>query len=467
MEDLPLINAILKHIKNDKISFSMPGHLNGRGFNTKYGDFILSDPFKFDLTESEALDNLHNPKSSIKKALEKLRDYYGSYKSYFILNGSSCSNFIAGFSCFNEGDEVLIERSSHISIYNLMKIRRLKPVYFERELHKKYGIYLSINIDKLKKKIDEHPNLKGIFLTYPTYFGSISDIEEVISYAKSKNIYTIIDSAHGAHFGSHPLLPKHAVSLNADIISMSAHKTLPSMGQTAFLHLNNRSIEKMVDIYFNIFTTTSPSYLMMATLDYSRYFLKKDGYAYYDILIKRCKCLKDKINKTLHKIHVIDDDIDYKIDPTRINLFSEFIFGEELYRYLLDGGIIAEMSMGNACTLIMSPFNDEEEFEKLYLLLRAIDDKITNKSKIMTISIPEIPNLYCNISESLNKENEYVELDLSENKVCAKSILIYPPGTPIIVEGEIFTKKIINYIKDNKNRDIHGLTDGKVCIMKI
>lgn len=467
MQNVPLIEAILKYKKQQKITFSMPGHLEGRGFDTEYGKSLYSDPFSFDLTESDILDNLHNPKSSIKHALEKLRNYYKSYRSYFILNGTSCSNLIAGFSCFNENDEILIERNSHISIYNLVKLRKLKPTYIIRENHEKYGICLSINCKDLKYKIDENPNIKGIFLTYPTYFGSVSDIQDVIVYARSKGIYVIIDSAHGTHFGIHPLLPKHAVSLEADIVSMSPHKTIPSLGQASFLHLNNRELEKKVDMYFNIFTTTSPSYLIMSTMDYGRYFIEKDGYNYYNKTIKMCLNFKSQINNTLDKIKIIEDEEDFKIDPTRINIYSEFISGEEIAEFLYDHGIVGEMAAQNVYTLIMSPFNKEEEYEQLYLCLKRMNDVIKVSTEKDIIRLPAIPQKYFEIYETIDRENEYLELDFSENKICGKSISIYPPGVPIIVEGEVYTKEIIDFIVLNKNKDIHGLIDGKVCTLKL
>ncbi len=466
MKDLPLIDAILKYKNNKKIIFSMPGHLNGRGFDTPFGKELYLNPFCFDLTESESLDNLHNPKSSIKDALEKLKNYYGSYKSYFILNGTSLANLIAGFSCFNENDEILIERNSHVSIYNLIKLRKLKPIYFMRDIHKGYGIYLSLDSKALKDKIDQNPNIKGIFLTYPTYFGSVSEISHIIEYAKSKGIYVIIDSAHGTHFGVHDLLPKHAVNLGADIVSMSAHKTIPSLGQTSFLHLNNEKIEKKIDYYFNIFTTTSPSYLMMSTMDYGRYLLENHGYNYYDNAINMCLNLKSKVNFNLDKIKIIEDEEDFKIDPTRINVFSNFISSEKLAKYLYDNGIVGEMAIGNVYTLIMSPFNKQEEYDLLYLHLKTINDIIKGKPKKNIINPPMVPPKKLDIHETLEKESEYVDIKYAKNKICGRNVLIYPPGIPIIVEGEIFTTEIIDFIYENKGKDIHGLMDEKVCVLK-
>lgn len=467
MRNLPLIDAIMNYKKENKITFSMPGHLSGRGFDTEYGKLLYSDPFSFDLTESEALDNLHNPKSSIKDALERLRDYYKSYKSYFVLNGTSASNLIAGFSCFNEDDEILIERNSHISIYNLIKLRKLRPIYLNREIHEKYGINLTLDCEQLKDKLEENPNIKGMFLTYPTYFGSVSCIKEIISYAKSKGIYVIIDSAHGTHFGVHELLPEHAVSLGADIVSMSAHKTIPSLGQTSFLHLNNKELEKKVDMYFDIFITTSPSYLMMSSMDYGRYFIEKDGYNYYNKTVNMCLNFKDKINSNLHKIEIIEDERDFKIDPTRINIFSEYITGEEMAEYLYDNGIIGEMAIGNVYTLIMSPFNKEEEYQQLYLLLKRLDGIIKGNPKKNVVKLPTIPQKHLEIYETLDKICKYVDLKSSENMVCGKSISVYPPGSPVIVEGEIYTREIIEFIDENKNKDVHGLIEGKVCTIKL
>ncbi|MGL5152899.1 MAG: aminotransferase class I/II-fold pyridoxal phosphate-dependent enzyme, partial [Clostridium sp.] len=337
------------------------------------GREFLRKGLSLDITEVDPLDNLHNPEGVIEESQEALRNLYGSEKAFFCVNGSSGGNLASIFDAFNEGDEVLVERNCHKSIYNALILRKLKVVYIQPNIIDDMDIFLPPCKEKIYSALERCKNPKGIILTYPNYFGiGYDEVEEVIKDLKSKGLKIIIDGAHGAHFGINEDLPKSLVK-EANYIVLSAHKTLPSLTQGGFILTNG---ENNIEFYLRAFMTTSPSYLIMASLDYSRYYLEKYGKEDYERTINLCEKWREKIN-SINGIHIIDiDDLPegYNIDKTRYNILLQ---GEYSGHLLLDElrkrKIQCEMSWSKGVVLILSPFNEEEDFEKIYNALMDID----------------------------------------------------------------------------------------------
>lgn len=169
---LPLVEGVLKYIKENNIRFSMPGHKGKIGFNsTEIGRELYKNFIDMDITEVEGVDNLHNAEGIIKEAEEALAKFYGSKRSYFLVNGSTSGNLTMIFSTFNEGDKVIVERNCHKSIFNGIILRKLKPVYIKNKINLKYDAPLSIDEEHFLHVLDENRDAKGIIITYPNYYG--------------------------------------------------------------------------------------------------------------------------------------------------------------------------------------------------------------------------------------------------------------------------------------------------------
>ena len=271
---IPLLEEVLKYKKEDNLILSMPGNKSGIGFlRDDIGREFVSNMGFLDITEVDPLDNLHCPEGVIKEVQELLAETYGVKKAYFVVNGSTAGNLAEIFDAFNEGDEVLVERNCHKSVYNGLILRKLKVKYIEPVIHEDKGIFLPPTEKEIYKALEECSNAKGIILTYPNYFGIGYDIFDTLKELKESGLSIIIDGAHGAHYGISEKLPKSIVTY-ADYVVLSAHKTLPSLTQGSYLLVNN---DNNVDFYLKAFMTTSPSYLIMSSLDYSRYYLDNYG----------------------------------------------------------------------------------------------------------------------------------------------------------------------------------------------
>jgi len=476
LSELPIIEAVINYAKEKNALFCTPGHKGGRGFRSLQFKEFVDNPFELDFTEVDGLDNLHCPEGAIKRSCELLSKLYGSYKSYFLVNGSTMGNLIMIFSCFDEGDKILLERNCHKSIYNAVILRKLKPIFIKNVLSDKFNIPLAIDKEHFLSNINTEKDIKGIVLTYPNYYGLCCDLKFIIDQCKRANIKVLVDSAHGAHFGINENLPESAVKLGADMVVMSAHKTLPSLTQTASLHIGKNVDIDRVNYYFSAFSSTSPSYIFLCSLDYARYYLDKYGNEEYNSLIKTADYYRKKINLINH-IHIIGkDDIKenefkkniYDIDTTRyiINLEKGYS-GHLLLKYLRENGVQSEMSDESNVILILSPFNTVGEFEKLYIMLKNCNFELI-ECKTYNVLKCEIPELMILPSEALNSDKNNINYTEAEGEICGGNIIPYPPGVPLLIMGEEINKKHIEIIRYylNSGVKIIGVKNKQISVIQ-
>ncbi|MCI9304556.1 aminotransferase class I/II-fold pyridoxal phosphate-dependent enzyme [Clostridium sp.] len=464
---VPLLDEVLKYKKENNLILSMPGNKSGIGFlRDDVGREFVNNMGFLDITEVDPLDNLHAPEGIIKEAQELLAKTYDVRKAYFVVNGSTAGNLASIFDAFNEDDEILVERNCHKSVYNGIILRKLKVKYIEPVVYEDKGLFLPPTEKEIYKAINKCKNAKGIILTYPNYFGIGYDIVETLKDLKDRGLKIIIDGAHGAHYGITEKLPKSIVKY-ADYIVLSAHKTLPSLTQGSYLLINN---DTNVDFYLKAFMTTSPSYLIMSSLDYARYYLENYGKEDYDKLIDLAIKWSIKINN-LNKVRVLSkEDLPrgYDLDLSRyILILKKGYSGHKLLNYLRSLNIQCEMSFSGGVVLILSPFNLEKDFEKIYNSLKSLNLELLVDTDYQNYC-GLIPKKVLELYEAFNMEFEYVNIYESESKISKEAIIPYPPGIPLICAGEVISKEAIDiingYIKNNKT--VIGLKNGLVKVIK-
>lgn len=477
---LPLLEELLKYHDEKNLLLSMPGNKCGSAFlGNELGEEFVKRLGFLDITEVDPLDNLHCPEGVIKEAQELLAKTYNAKKAYFLVNGSSSGNLAAIFSAFNEGDEILVERNCHKSIYNGLILRKLKVKYIEPIIDNENGVFLPPNRENIYKALSCCKNVKGIILTYPNYFGITYDIEEIILDLKKKGLKTIIDCAHGAHFGINKRLPKSVSSLG-DYVVLSAHKTLPALTQGSYLLVNEEN--SMLEFYLKAFMTTSPSYLIMGSLDYARYYLDNYGDKDYENLIDRAEIWKEKMESTC-KVHILNKfDLNKQYKDKRNNKFEQYDIdlsryvlilpegysGHKFLDYLRSKKIQAEMSFSRGVVLILSPINTDDDFYKIYKAMLDLNmENIVGDSGSKYYNT--IPEKKFEPYEVFSLGSELCEVDKCKNKIAKESIIPYPPGIPLICPGEIISEEAIGIIKDyivNK-RSIIGVENNEISVVKL
>lgn len=466
-DKLPLLTALTDYHKENNLILSMPGNKCGLAFTRdNIGEEFKKKLGSLDITEVDPLDNLHAPEGVIKEAQELLAKLYGVKKAYFMVNGSSGGNLASIFAAFNEGDEVLVERNCHKSIYNGLILRKLKVIYIEPNVDEERGIQLPPDKEKIYKALNSAKNPKGIILTQPNYYGISYEIEEVVIDLKSRGIKIIIDGAHGAHFGFSDKLPNSFAKIG-DYVVLSAHKTLPALTQGGYLLVNDENTN--IEFYIKAFMTTSPSYLIMASLDYSRYYLSTYAKSDYENLICTAENWKEKINN-LKKVNILEKNNikkGYSIDLSRyLMLVPRGYSGHKLLDYLRKNKIQCEMSFNLGVVLIFSPFNNDDDFKKLYNIINNLSlEEIKEEASGRNYYV--VPEKVLEPYEVFNKNLKLINIENSIGEIAGEAIIPYPPGIPLICAGEKITKESIDIIREylNNNRSVIGVENKMINIV--
>lgn len=459
MKKIPVLQTLLDYHDEKNLILSMPGNKCGLGFlKDEIGKEFAERMGFLDITENDPLDNLQHPEGIIKEAEELLAKTYNGKKGYFMVNGSSGGNLISIFSAFNEGDEVIVERNCHKSIYNGLILRKLKVTYINPIIDKERDIFLPPNKEKIYEALKKSKKAKGIILTSPNYFGISYQLEDIIKDLKSKGLKVIVDAAHGAHYGINKRLPKNISNLG-DYTILSAHKTIPALTQGGYLIVNDDN--ENVEFYKNAFLTTSPSYLLMASLDYARYYLDEYGDKDYEELINRAETWKEKINN-LKKVHIYSkEDLKegYEFDLSRyLMILPKNYSGHKLHSYLRSRKIQAEMSFSRGVVLILSPFNEDCDFRKIYEAIENLEiDSIKEENSCNFFEIS--PKKVLEPFEVFKKQGKLCKIEESVGLIAKEAIIPYPPGIPLVCQGEIITQDAINIVKSyiNNKKDVIGL----------
>ena len=472
---LPLLEELINYHKENNLLYSMPGNKAGKAFEREaYGKYFAENLGYLDITEVDPLDNLHHPEGVIKDAQERLAKIYNVKKAYFLVNGTTGGNLAAIFSCFNEGDEVIVERNCHRSIYNALIMRKLKVHYIKGSsasiMKENSGVFLPPDEEAILKAVESHKNAKGIILTYPNYFGISYKLHKVIEKIKEKNLKIIVDEAHGAHDGACSSLPENIAPL-VDITITSAHKTLPALTGGSYL-LSNMEDDNL-DFYVSAFMTTSPSYLIMASLDYARFYLETYGEEDYSNLIEIAEDIRLKIN-SLNKVKVLSKEdlpLGYEVDLSRYVLILPMGYsGSKMQDYLREKNIQCEMCFHDGVVLILSPWEALKGLETLYKVLEEMDMDILKTEDVKVKYSGRLLEKEFEPFEVFACKDEEIDYKDSLGRVLKEAIVPYPPGIPIGCPGEKVDKELIEEIHDyiKENITILGMNNKKikVCLKK-
>ena len=462
-----ILDELMKNNKNNLISFHVPGHKNGKIYDLLGYKDLLESIYKMDTTEIIGTDNLHSPEGIIKKSQEKASRVFKSDKTYFLVNGTTCGIQASIMSICNDNDKILVNRDCHHSVINACILGNINPVYIDYKLDNDYFILEGVLEEDVIKSIDENLDAKALVLTYPTYYGATYDLEKICEYAHKKNMVVIVDEAHGAHLGLSEKLPKTALEQGADIVIQSTHKTLPSFTQSSMLHIKGGKVDSSkISEILRIIETSSPSYLLMSSLEIATEIYEKYGRDLMDKLLENIdNFIKDISKNDFVKVY-------NKFDKTKIfiSLKKLGITGYELEKILRKNNIQVELSGYYGVLLICTISNYYDDFESIK---NAINNIITDKKdkyfeELRTINYPKIiPKKILNPREAFYKNKKSVKIYDSIGQISGEYIIPYPPGVSILSPGEIITKEIIDYILYLKEMNISGISDTSLENIKI
>ena len=463
-----IIEELNNIVDNKLISFHVPGHKLGKIYDKLNYTNTLNKIYSMDTTEIPGTDNLHSPEGIIKESQERASEVFKSDETYFLINGSTCGIQAAIMALCPPKSKIIANRDCHQSVINACILGDIDPVYINSEVDKDTNILKGINIDDAIKVIDSNLDAKAIILTYPTYYGMTYDLKRVCDYAHSKDIAVIVDEAHGAHLGLSEELPKTALEEGADIVIQSTHKTLPSFTQSSMIHIQGDRVnkEQLLSI-LKIIESSSPSYMLMASLEIAVDIYNKYGTKLMNELLNNIDKLKNSFKEN-NSIEFYDTDDKTKIFISTINMG---LIGYELETILREEyNIQVELSNYYGSLLICTIGNDNDDFKSLETALNEISEKYRTNKNIEKIEYPNnIPVKKLTPREAFYKEKKSVKIYESVGKICGEYIIPYPPGISLTSPGEIITKEIIDYILfcKEKGMNVSGLKDSNLGQIQI
>lgn len=455
-----LYDSLREYCKADYYPFHMPGHKRRLG--------TLGDPFSFDITEIEGFDNLHHAEGLLLEAQERANALYGAEETFFLVNGSTAGILSAIGACA-PGGKILMARNSHKAAYHAVALNRLEAVYLYPQVCGE--INGPITVESVEQALEANPQVRAVYLTSPTYDGMASPVERIGELAHRRGIPLIVDEAHGAHFGLHPFFPESAVKQGADIVIHSIHKTLPSLTQTALLHVNGgladrRRLKKLLGIY----QSSSPSYVLMASIDQCVRLMQKQGAELMESYAGRLKRFRESV-RDLQVLKILETD-----DPSKILISvrdavkgsgTEKWTGRRLCSLLREKyHLELEMEAGSYGLALTSVADSDEGFFRLAAALHEIDDslakwqgaadkwpKMADGQAGRALRSQENRAIWerqtweaaacMTIAEAEMARQEKLQLQDCAGRIAGEYVYLYPPGIPLVVPGERIQKEML------------------------
>jgi arginine decarboxylase len=458
-EKMPLLEAMKNYGKRDVAAFDVPGHKRGKGasvLNTYFGDQLM----RLDTNSLPSLDNVANPTGVIKEAQELLADAYGANVAFFMANGSTSAIHCMLMSVLMPGDQILIPKNIHKSALNGLILCGASPIYVMPELCKKEGLRKNVCPSAIEARLEEHPDIKAVFVLNPTYYGHTTDLKKVAKICHDRDVLLLVDEAHGAHFPFHPSLPDSAMECGADISCISVHKTGGALTQSSALLVNGERVDRAkVKQVINMLQSTSVSYLLMGSIDGARYNLVRNGKSQLTKALELVSYAKSKIEKIagLRLICEAGEPARY-YDPTKlgINVSGLGLTGYKVYEILWQKyDIQLETAEFNHILAIVSLGDCEKDLNRLIGALAEIaaeyDNPTARARKQLSFEIEIEPIVRMCPRDAYFSDKELVPIDESIGRISGESIMAYPPGIPVVSPGELVTEEMIKMLKDLQN----------------
>lgn len=447
MYNYEILTQLNKFKGKDKVRMHVPGHKNSSDFRTNFPVAPI------DFTELDFADDLNCPTGVIKKAQEDIAEILGAKRAYITTDGSSSGVMVMMFCAQAHGNKIIVPRNSHKSVFNACRILNLEPVIVQGE--EVDGILTPPSPELIETLIVNDVNISGMIIASPDYYGNVAPLEEYANILKKYGRLLYVDGAHGAHLALEEGRVGHA-SLYADIWVDGAHKCLPTLTQGSILCVNNEKLIVRAEEGLSIFRTTSPSYPIMASVEYGvKYFINNPK------LLAKAKTVVEELRAGLKGMPIYPS-------PDWTKLCVDFL-SLGISPYLAQGvlqkkGIYPEMNDGRYLLFYLSPCIDSYSALELKSALIAICTQ--KKLRNTYVNLPAIPKADRTYSflYAYKQKYEWVPLDGAVGKMSADNVGISPPSLPVLVAGEMVTKEAIACLSTAKST--FGVLDGKIKVVK-
>lgn len=497
----PLYEKLSKYGNSDFYGFHMPGHKRLLG--------VFDNPYRIDISEIEGFDDLHHPEEDgiLTKAQERAARLYGAEETHFLVNGSTAGILSALSGCTGRNGSVLMARNCHRSVYHGAELRNLETAYLYPQQIEKLGINGVILPEDVEKELADNAlaqretgkkEIQAVIIVSPTYDGVCSDVRAIAEICHRYKKPLIVDQAHGAHFPFSEYFPEDALHAGADVVIHSVHKTLPSLTQTALLHVQGELADrKRIREYLSVYQSSSPSYVLMASIDSCMELLERQGKALFKKHVEELSAFRESC-RDLKTLFLADGE-NFDRSKLLVSTVRAGISGSELSRLLLERyHIQMEMAAPGYAVGIAGIADSREGFARLGRGLHELDSELTERVRRESAggSLREsagsrdkeesadragvlfgrlrvrtaLPRLRAErtIGEAREAQTELTGLSEAAGRLSGAYIYLYPPGIPLAAPGEVLNQEALCQIErwQREGFAVHGLEEGRLRVLR-
>ncbi|MFB2934382.1 aminotransferase class I/II-fold pyridoxal phosphate-dependent enzyme [Aerosakkonemataceae cyanobacterium BLCC-F154] len=480
--ETPLLDAINFYVEVSHAGFFTPGHKQGKGVSQKLRDLLGSQVFKADLTELANLDNLSGPEGVIKEAQTLAAAAFGAEESWFLVNGSTGGIIAAILATCGDGEKIILPRNVHKSVISGLILSGAIPIFVQPEYDANLDVAHSITPEAVANALKKHPDAKAVLMVYPTYYGVCGDVEGIANLTHQYNIPLLVDEAHGPHFAFHPDLPPAALSKGADLSVQSIHKVLSALTQASILHVQGERIDRdRLSKALQLIQSSSPSYLLLASLDAARQQMALSGKELMTHTLQLAEIARNQISEIpqLSVLELYPSAGFVNLDRTRLTvILSDLnLTGFAAEDFLTQLGVIPEFSSRKHLTFIITFGNTSADIEKLVQSFQKLTQE--HQGEKLLAKLPEpmynsrvyLDNQTPKISprKAFFAATETVPINCAVARICAETICPYPPGIPVLMPGEIITPDALEYLLNMQaiGSEITGCADATLRNLKV
>lgn len=472
-----LFERLKENRDSDIYPYHMPGHKRRPCGN------LGQDLCGLDITEINGFDNLHQPTEILARLSRQAARLYGADESFYLINGSTAGILAAVSAALPQGGHILMARNCHKSAYHAAYLRKLQITYLFPPLLADYDIFDAVTPEQVREALENDPKIEAVLLVSPTYEGRISNIREIAKIVHQKDIPLIVDEAHGAHLGFGKDFAENSCRLGADLVIHSIHKTLPSLTQTALLHVSGERINReCLRRFLQIYQTSSPSYILMASIANALQFVEQEGEKAFGDFADAYETMTQKLDACKH-LRLLPWQRQQNLsggiqDIGKLVIFTKRtnLTGRKLYDILLNRyGLQTEMASEDYVLAMFTVNDGPEGYERMTRALLEIDRELDATGSLTERYNPDTatmlrqrPVCVLPLAEAWDREKELVELTECVGSCVGEFVNLYPPGVPILVPGEQMTEELCVRIQDwvSNGLTVQGVEDlsGKLYV---
>lgn len=452
------------------LAFHTPGHKQGLGAHALLRELVTEAGLREEVSLMEGLDDLHEPTGCIEEAQDLAAALYGADAAFFAVNGTTGAIHAMFVAALSPCDTVLVPRNVHRSVFGGLVLADARPVYIEPVVDEALGIAHGLSTEAVREACRLHPEAKALLLVSPTYYGVASDVRAIAEIVHEAGMALLVDEAHGAHLTFCDDLPESAIAAGADLVAQSTHKLLGAMTQASLLLLREGRIEKeRVQRAISLLTSTSPNYLLLASLDIARLQMAEAGAAHLARAVGLARKLRREVNATPGLFSFGEERMGgagaFALDPLKltVTVTGLGLTGAEAAHILRhEHKIEAELFDAKNVLFLLTYADTEESAGRLLAALRSLAQRRTAQAATaaaaaiavpdggkaqVTVRLPAAPPVALPPREAFYRRSVPCRLREAAGRIAAETIAFYPPGIPVICTGEVFTAEVCRYIE--------------------